>query len=106
MLPPWSPLTSRAMRGPKSERHVTRNFAVGNFEFVVSTTTPADCELIEAVFQDVPAPESPQREPALFSLTRQGSECEFSGLRLHRQRTSSIENALTLLVAEVNVSAL
>jgi hypothetical protein len=94
------------MRGAESERHVTRAFAVGAFVFVVSTTTPTDQEFVELLFQDVPAPKSAPREVEVFSLTREGAQWEFNGPRLQGQRTATIENALTLLVAEVNIGAL
>jgi hypothetical protein len=94
------------MRLPGSERHVTRPFAVGNFVFVVSTSTPADLELVESLFHDVPAPNPLQAEPAVFSLTRQGADWQFNSPRLQGQQTTTIDGALTLLVADVNIGAL
>jgi hypothetical protein len=93
----------------RGERHTTRPFAAGAFEFVVTTDTPGTRELVESVFRDLPAPDSSGRQPEVLSFVSTDPTSDtwiIGGPRTGDRPAPNLGMALNQLMADIKLSAL
>jgi hypothetical protein len=95
------------MAAASAERHTTRPFAAGAFEFEVATTGADDQRLVEAMFRDLPLPDPPERPLSIFSLLRaRGGGRVLDGPHVGNRSSTTLDAALKLLLTAVNLCAL
>jgi hypothetical protein len=92
-----------------AERHTTRPFAAGAFEFAIETADDDDRLLVESLFRDLPPPSSVGGKVTVVSFLRNDvdtSSWALDGPRMDHQPALTLEAALVGLMAAVNLCAL